>query len=287
MPFKVKKRYLIIFLLICVLVLANACLTMRTSDKKIIKNYKKLNQFPVIKYYSYQAKKIRYLLAEKYDINKPNILFVHGAPGSLDDFHRYLQDTDLRQKANLISVDRLGYGYSDFGNAEVSITKQANALINLTNTFQNKNTILVGWSYGGPIIVNMAMQQTNFRYLILLAPAISPTDEKYFWLGNFAKWKLTKWFVPTAFVIAEEEKLAHANELEKMDTKWHQIKTPITYYHGTKDRLVPFANMKYAKSKLTDSMLKTIPIKDGNHFIPFKEFELIKTELLSILKNRK
>lgn len=283
MPFKVKKRYLFIFLLISILLLANACLTMRTSDKKISKEYREINQNPVINYHRYKTKKLRYLLAKKYDKDLPNILFVHGAPGSLDNFHSYLQDTILQQKANLISVDRLGYGYSHFGQSETSITNQANALIDLTKTFENKNTILVGWSYGGPIIVNMAMQQTNFKHLVLLAPAISPKDEKHFWLGNFAKWKITKWVVPSTFVVAEDEKLAHAKELEKMEKDWQKIKTPITYFHGTKDKLVPYINMDYAKSKLSNDILKCVTIKDGNHFIPFKEYETIKTELLSVL----
>ncbi|HEX5170114.1 MAG TPA: alpha/beta hydrolase, partial [Cyclobacteriaceae bacterium] len=56
---------------------------------------------------------------------KPLILFVHGSPGSLSAFIHFLADSALLKQFMLISTDRAGFGYSNFGFAEPSINKQA------------------------------------------------------------------------------------------------------------------------------------------------------------------
>ena len=119
----------------------------------------------------------------------------------------------------------------------------------------------------------------------MIAPAVSPADEKHFWLGYFAKWKATKWFVPKVFVVAEDEKLAHANELKNLENQWQKLKIPTTHYHGTKDWLVPYKNLDYFKTKVNDSILKSMTIKDGTHMIFFKDYDLIKKNLLNVLND--
>lgn len=43
--------------------------------------------------------------------------------------------------------------------------------------------------------------------------------------------------------------------------------------------------MKYLQTKVNDSLLKVITIEDGSHFIPFKNYTMIKKNLLYILNN--
>ncbi len=259
-------------------------MTMRDSDKRIVKKFKKLGQIPKIYHDTFEGKSIRWIADKAFNKSLPTVIFVHGAPGSLDNYYKHLQDTDLQKKANLISVDRLGYGYSNFSNAEVSIAKQAEMIDFIAQKYKKNKIILVGWSYGGSIIGKMAMDNPNYAHIIMIAPAVSPKDEKYFWFGNFAKWKATRWLVPKAFQVAEDEKLAHAQELQKLENDWQKIKTPITYYHGNNDGLVPYKNMKFLQSKMDSTILKTVTIEKGSHFIIFKNYELIKKELLSVLE---
>lgn len=77
--------------------------------------------------------------------------------GSSADFYNYLLDTDLQQQANLISIDHLGYGYSNFGKAETSLKKQADFVNYVTAKYKDNAVILVGWSFGGPIICKAAI----------------------------------------------------------------------------------------------------------------------------------
>lgn len=97
---------------------------------------------------------------------------------------------------------------------------------------------------------------TIYNHLVMVAPA----DEKHFWLGYLAKWKATKWFVLKVFVVAEAEKLAHTNELRLLEKQWKNLKILTTHYHGTKDWLVPYENLDYFKTKVSDSILKSVTI---------------------------
>ncbi len=278
-----KKRFYILSVFIIILILLKINFTLRKTDKQLKKLFDEKNQKISIFYDTILKHKIRYITTGKYNKKLPTILFVHGAPGSLSDFLKYVEDTTLQKKANLMAIDRVGYGFSDFGKPETSIAIQAKIA---NETIKNKNNIiLVGWSYGGAIIAKMAMENSKIKHIVMLAPAVSPKDEKYFWLGNLADWKFTKWLVPTPLIIAEAEKKAHKKELEKLEKEWDKIKIPITYFHGDKDFLVPYKNMKYLKTKVDSSLLKNITFKGRNHFIPFTEFDRIKVEIIKILNN--
>ncbi len=266
------------------LTVANSCLSLQMDDKAVVKSFKKGHLTSKIYRTSFKGKPMRYIASKTIDVKLPTIFFIHGAPGSSADFFKYLQDSVLNQKANLISVDRLGYGFSNFGQAETSLTEQANSIVNILTKNQLDKVILVGWSYGGTIAAKMVMLHPEMiKHVVLIAPAISPKDEKYFALGKLAQWKLTRWMVPKVFKVAEDEKRSHVQELTLMLPNWGHLTTPITYYHGDNDGIVPYANALFIKSQIPPNQLNLITIKDGSHFIAFKNYELIKAELLRIL----
>ena len=80
----------------------------------------------------------------------PTLLFVHGSPGSWDAFKQYMQDSDLLQKYRMVSIDRPGFGYSQFGNAR-NLQEQSDIISPLLDQIQNsKNVYVVGYSLGDP-----------------------------------------------------------------------------------------------------------------------------------------
>jgi hypothetical protein len=101
--------------------------------------------------YNYEWRDIHYVSAG--DSTKPLVLFVHGSPGSLDAFIAFLTIEDLRKNSLMVATDRPGFGYSNFGNAEPSLKKQALALKPILEKYKNnKPHIVVGHSLGGPLI---------------------------------------------------------------------------------------------------------------------------------------
>lgn len=280
-----KKRFWFLTFFTLIMISFNSCLTFRKSNKKIYKQFSDSGLKPTISYFKSGEKTIRYIAAKEYNSALPSVVFLHGSPGSSQDFYDYLQDSTLNSKANLIVVDRLGYGYSDFGNAETSIRAQANSVNRLIETISSEKIILVGWSFGGPIAAKMAVQNTDIDALLLLAPAVDPKNEKHFALGYLAKWKLTRWFVPKAFQVAEQEKLAHAAELEQMKNDWPKLKIPVIHMHGDKDNLVPIENLAFSKKVISQNYLTPIVVENGGHLLPWKNYELVQQHILNLVSS--
>lgn len=281
--FKIWRRVLLLIFIVIISGL-HACMTFRESDKGLQKDFDKLNIALKIYHEHYDGKEIRFIGAGEIEHSKPTIVFIHGAPGSSADYTVYFKDKALREKSNLIAVDRLGYGYSDFGKAEVSLDKQAAMILFILKKYNLKNTILVGHSYGGPIAAKLAAIST-VGHVLLLAPAISPEDEKIFGISHIGDWTLTRWMVPKALRVATDEKMTHQAELEKMLPDWSKIRSRITYIHGDKDFIVPYANLSFIQDQIPEAQLNTITIPEGNHFIPWKNYGLVKKELLNILES--
>ena len=140
------------------LFLLDSCMQFRMSKTEIeayfAKKEKKgsLHSYPVGK-----NRIINYLKAG--DETLPLVVFVHGSPGSLDAFIDFMADTALLKRAQLITVDRPGFGASNFGYAEPSLEKQATYLRPiLEGNKKHRPIILVGHSLGGPVIARMAME---------------------------------------------------------------------------------------------------------------------------------
>lgn len=73
------------------------------------------------------------------------ILFIHGSPGSKEGYSAYLEHPDLRKRADLVSIDRLGYGESD-PLPEPSILKQACAH---SSFFIQRQSEYISWTLSG------------------------------------------------------------------------------------------------------------------------------------------
>ena len=211
-----KTRFIFLCTFLVVFLVMNSCMSFKTSDKHVYKKFKKANKIPQIYRENYKNKTIRYISTKPINNNLPTLLFIHGAPGSADNFFVYLKDNDLSEKANLITVDRLGYGYSDYGNSETSIDKQAESIYAIVEKHQLNNLILIGWSYGVPISAKMAYKYPEIKHSVLVAGAVSPKEEKFFGIAKLIRWKLTSWMFSKALKVSNDEKMTPIAELNKM-----------------------------------------------------------------------
>lgn len=285
-----RTRQGIVFVILFTLFFLNACMTFRTSDQQLEKYFIERAVSPIIHRDTFQNIPIRYIETYQGDNNNsvPLVIFVHGAPGSSDAFNQYLADTALLRHARLISVDRLGYGYSNFGKAETSIAIQAELICHISKKYTSKKVVLVGHSYGGPIIARCAMHYPELiDRVIMLAPVNDPISEPIFWFAYFAKWKLTRWMLPKTFKVSGDEKFSHVAELEQMEHLWQTLTTPITHIHGTKDKLAPPANIQFSEQNIPKDLLKMVVLENGSHFVPWKNFDLVKQELLLLFDSEK
>ena len=237
---------------------------------------------------TYEEKKIGgdliHYLSQISDDHKKIVIFVHGSPGSLAAYKSYLSSKTLFENCGMISIDRPGFGYSDEGNAETSLEKQAALIAEILKDYPNLKKILVGHSMGGPVISKLAMDFPDLvDGLIMVAPSISPDLEPSNSWRKFINIVPLRWITPSALRVCNQEIIPLQLELEKMEDGWKNIFIPVTLVHGSEDGLVTVDNVSYAEEKLSNTKVKKIILKGGNHFILWSEVPLISKEILTML----
>ena len=214
----------------------------------------------------------------------PTLFFIHGSPGSWDAFKGYMMDTNLLNHFRIISVDRPGFGYSNFGSA-YNLEDQARVINKVIEKENNQKPVhLIGHSIGGPVIVQLAQDHpAGFASLTILAGSISPIDEpKEYWRYLFTYSPLG-FLMPGAFKPSNNEIVYFKKDLYRIDAGYAVLQMPITFIHGDKDKFVTVKNVDYGKKKLLhNSNIKIIIIPGAGHFIPWEHYDLIKAHLLTL-----
>lgn len=279
---KVLKIISIIFLLLfTVLIVLFYRFSTPKSDKKIKKDFVENNSSVFIKYKQFKNFEYRVLETQKeLDTILPTIVFIHGSIGSAFDFKQYLFDIALNKKANLISYDRIGYGTSQTGNVQASIAFETELLEDLMKDLNNKQTILVGYSYGGPIAL---ASKNEYKKIVLLAPAVYSKVEPMPWLLNLYKWKATKWMLPDIWKATSKEKLTHRTDLQTFENSWNENPSNIISIHGDEDWIVPFENSLFLKEKLLSEQFDLVTLNGASHGLVWSHFNEIKNVLLQQL----
>ena len=174
-----KGRALVLFFgsVFIVSFMLQSCLTFREHPRTIKRYFDLKHVSAEISSVQTRGRTMHYVAAG--NPTKPMVFFVHGSPGSLSAFLTYLADSTLRDQAYLITADRPGFGYSNFGYAEPSLKIQGEILQELINQKKaNKPVILVGHSLGGPLIIQMAVDNPGLiDGLIIIAGSLDPDLE--------------------------------------------------------------------------------------------------------------
>lgn len=212
------------------------------------------------------------------DTALPTLIFVHGTIGSAIDFESYLTDSLLLEKANMISYDRVGYNYRDANDVQESIAFEVEMLDSIIG--DNSNVILVGYSYGGPIVL---ASEKKVKALVLLAPAVYGSVEPMPFMINLYKWKLTRWLVPPVWKQASKEKMSHSQDLSNFENTWSRNSNKIVSIHGSSDWIVPYENSILLQKEFPEEQFTLVTIENVSHELVWSHDQLIKKELLKLL----
>ncbi len=284
-----KSRALAILLFIFggLLFLMDSCMQFRMSKSEIDQFFSNKEKKGTLHEYSVgKGRLINYLHVG--DENLPLVVFVHGSPGSLSAFIAFMADTVLLKRAQLITVDRAGFGESNFGYAEKSLQKQAAYLKPILDKYKNnKPIILVGHSLGGPVIARIAMDyQSQVDGLVIVAGSIDPELEpNETWFRAPLATPFLSWIMPRSFRASNLEIYKLKPELQEMLPLWKNITCRVKVIQGKKDDLVSPANADFAKKMLVNAASVDFIIKDDmSHFVPWQHPELIRQSILDLLK---
>jgi len=280
--FRFKAKYIFLGILFSYIVMCQSCMTMRFSDKETTTYFDSKKIAYANKTLQIGEHQLHYL--ETGNPEYPTLLFIHGSPGSWDAFRQYLTDSLLLSKYRLIAIDRPGFGYSDFGDAE-NLYVQTEIIESFIDKINNHKPIsLVGHSLGGPVVVEIAAEKPEqFKHIVVLAGSVDPNAETPEVWRSVIKTKPLRYLIPGALRTSNDELWLLKSDLFKLRPKLKNVRCDVTIIHGTKDPLVPYSNVAFMKKAFVNAKsIDVIPIENANHFIPWEHFELIRDVLYNL-----
>jgi len=207
------------------------------------------------------------------DDEAPTVVFVHGSPGSWENFARFLDNADLASRARLVAIDRFGYGGSLGGTPVRSLATQAAAMRPVLEDAARRGspTILVGHSYGGPVVTRAAIDFPELvDALVLVAPSMDPDLERLPWYQYVGDWFFVRWVLPAMLDVSNQEVLALKTELRELFPHYETLTLPVTVLQGLEDFLVDPANADFCEERFVSSEpLEVIRDPEAGHFIPW------------------
>jgi len=277
-----KLLAILSMLLVLWLIMAQSCMTFRVSDAEARLNFAKKGVTLVTHTITVNKFPLHYV--QSGNDSFPTLVFVHGTPGSWNAFQDYLSDSALLKHFRMISIDRPGFGYSNFGKA-LHLRQQSELIKPLFTLLDNHRPVwLVGHSLGGPMILQLAADDPGIcKGLVIISGSNDPYAEKpEKWRPYLFKTPLN-YFIPGAFRPSNEELWYLKNDLLDLKSDLRKVTCPVYFIHGRKDTWVAPENVDYTKKMLAGaSVTHELWFPDGNHFIPWTKFDQIRDLLLHL-----
>ena len=280
--FMVRSCMVVGILLILWIIIASGCMTFRKADKDMIVHFQQKGVPLHMAIQKIDGRNIHY--ASTGNDTLPTIVFIHGTPGSWDAFANYMEDSMLLHQYRMVSIDRPGFGYSDFGESE-HLARQSELMSPVLKKLDNgKPMYLAGHSLGGPMIIQLAADNPAlFKGLVMISGSVDPAEEKpEKWRPWLFKTPLNI-LVPGAFRPSNRELWYLKKDLVDLQAQFPKIGCPVYFIHGAADTWVPPGNVDYAKKLLINSSgIHELMIPGANHFIPWTKFKEIRDVLLKL-----
>ena len=206
------------------------------------------------------------------DRSGPRLILVHGTPGSANAWADYLLAPP--PGIEVVALDRPGFGRSGPEGAVPGLVEQAAAVLALLPQ-DARPVVLLGHSLGGPVVAQLAAQlasepQQRITALVLLAASVDPALESIHPMQHVGAWAPLRALLPRAIRNANTELMALEPELEALAALLPRIKAKVIIVHGTRDDLVPAANVPFMQARLRGARcVQTVLLEGRNHFLPW------------------
>ncbi len=255
------------------------------TDKELAQHYENKKNKPCYKEVSFLNKKMHYVVMCNND-SLPLLILIHGAPGAWYGYMNLMDDSLLQNNYKIIAIDRLGYGKSNYGNAETSTQIQALAVKEIIEkeNHTGKKIVVLGRSYGAPVAAWLSIHYPQqIEKLFMISPVIDPQHEKFYWFSGIAKWKPVQWMLPKMLNVATKEKYSHVAEMKLMLPDWKKLYTPTFVITGANDQIADTCNFSFAKANIKHCPSVFLKLQNTGHLVTYEQPELVRNLLLQKL----
>ena len=271
-----------ILLLLAYVIFCQCCMRMRWSDSRAYSVFNAKHAPLAIYDTVIDNHHIHYAVSGNDSL--PTLVFIHGSPGSWFHYMKFMYDSAMQKKFRVVSFDRPGFGYSDFGKA-MHLQEQCKILLPVLQKLKTGHPMFIcGHSMGGPVVAKLvADDPTLFKTAVIVAGALDPAQEKQETWRHVMKGKPMYWFLPGAFGPSNTELLYLKDDLVPLANDLKNIKCNILFVHGDKDTWVPIENIAYGKKMMFNAAsLSADTIHGADHQIPWKNREVLRDILLGL-----
>jgi pimeloyl-ACP methyl ester carboxylesterase len=216
----------------------------------------------------------------------PVLLFIHGSPQSWTFFSDYLRDDLLLERFRIVSVDRPGFGQSDFGNA-LRLPEQVEILAKFLDAIAHDQPVyLVGHSFGAPLAVAIAaLRPGRVKTIVLAAGALDPSAESAAAWRKLLMLPPMSSFLPGAMKPSNEELYYLGEDLYQIQSRFMEVQCPVFLVHAFDDQIVPHAQSETAARMFINApKVRMITLPSGGHFFPKKRFFQFRDLLVNGLR---
>ena len=279
------RRSIIIFgCLLGSWVFLSQCLFMknRWSDTKAYRVFES-KQVPLSMYDTIiNSRKLHYAVSGSDSL--PTLVFIHGSPGSWMNYMNFMWDTEMRSKFRIVSIDRPGFGFSNFGKA-MHLQEQAAIILPVLKRLKNNRPMyLAGHSYGGPLAVKLAADDPVLaETIVIIAGALDINQEAKETWRKIMSARPLYWALPGAFGPSNTELLYLKKDLVLLQADFKKVTAKVVFVHGDKDTWVPIENVEFGTRMMTNAAsVLSDTLKGADHQVPWKNKEALKQILLRL-----
>lgn len=211
--------------------------------------------------------------------NGPRLILVHGAPADADAWNKLVRSTNDIKADEVIAVDRLGYGNSTAGD-ELTLAGHAASLEPLLVEVGGRKPILMGHSYGGPVVLRVAVDYADqIGGIILVAGACDAYVNDVQGFRRFIDHLHA--IVPEPWALANRELLALTDENRAMEPLLVQVTCPVVIVHGTWDGVCPCdSTIAYLQDRLVNaSEVRVVRLEYAGHNLHLSHVPELLTEI--------